>query len=167
MIISKVNPLYETVCYQIGGTIFEIETSCGSSGLLYSKMTRFIKLETVKILGDKESQVRYNNDSTLFAGLSLQKERTANTYPDNITALHARLSQEDALVSGNSSIASQKRTLFQYAADNNFSANLFPPRRRFRRNRDRQGWGEMIRLAEDGKAKTVIGKDISRMSGIL
>ena len=76
MIISKVNPLNETVFYQIGGTIFEIETSCGSSGLLYSKMTRFIKLETVKILGDKESQVRYNNDSTLFAGLSSLSMRT-------------------------------------------------------------------------------------------
>ena len=76
MIISKVNPLYETVCYQIGGTIFEIETSRGGPSLFYDKMTRFIKLETVKILGDKESQVRYNNDSTLFAGLSSLSMRT-------------------------------------------------------------------------------------------
>ncbi|WP_269477143.1 hypothetical protein [Hominibacterium faecale] len=29
------NPLNETVYYKIGGTIFEIETSCGGSELLY------------------------------------------------------------------------------------------------------------------------------------
>ena len=29
------NPLNETVYYKIGGTILEIETSCGGSELLY------------------------------------------------------------------------------------------------------------------------------------
>ena len=50
---KKGNPLNETVCYKIGGTIFEIETSCGGSELLYDKMTRLIKAETVKTPGDK------------------------------------------------------------------------------------------------------------------
>ena len=37
---KKGNPLHETVCYKIGGTVFEIETSCGGSELLYDKMKR-------------------------------------------------------------------------------------------------------------------------------
>ena len=28
---KKGNPLNETVCYKIGGTVFEIETACGGS----------------------------------------------------------------------------------------------------------------------------------------
>ena len=32
---KKCNHLNETVCYKIGGTVFEIETSCGGSELLY------------------------------------------------------------------------------------------------------------------------------------
>ena len=48
------NPLNETVCYKIGGTIFEIETSCGGSELLYDKMKRLIKSETVKPPNDKQ-----------------------------------------------------------------------------------------------------------------
>ena len=68
------NPLNETVCYKIGGTVFEIETSCGGSELLYDKMTRLIKAETVKTPGDKEMTERYNSDSNLFVGRSLQEE---------------------------------------------------------------------------------------------
>ncbi len=71
---KKGNPLHETVCYKIGGTIFEIETSCGGSELLYDKMTRLIKSETVKTPGDKEMKERYNSDSNLFVGRSLQEE---------------------------------------------------------------------------------------------
>ena len=67
-------PTEETVCYKIGGTVFEIETSCGRSELLYDKMTRLIKAETVKTPGDKEMEERYNNDSNLFVGRSLQEE---------------------------------------------------------------------------------------------
>ncbi len=40
------NPLSETVYYKIGGTVFEIETSCGGSELLYDKMVRLIKSES-------------------------------------------------------------------------------------------------------------------------
>ena len=68
------NPLHETVTYKIGGTIFEVSTICGGSGLLYDKMKRLIKSETVKTPADKEREVRYNEDSNLFVGRSLQEE---------------------------------------------------------------------------------------------
>ena len=69
---KKGNPLHETVCYKIGGTIFEIETSCGGSEPLYDKMKRLIKSEIVKTPTDKEKEVRYNEDNNLFVGRSLQ-----------------------------------------------------------------------------------------------
>jgi len=68
------NPFHETVCYKIGGTVFEIETSCGGSELLYDKMARLIKSETVKTPTDKSDKVRYNADTNLFVGRSLQEE---------------------------------------------------------------------------------------------
>lgn len=68
------NPLNETVCYKIGGTVFEIETSCGGSELLYDKMKRLIKSETVKTPTDKVKEVRYNENNNLFVGRSLQEE---------------------------------------------------------------------------------------------
>ena len=71
---KKGNPLNETVCYKIGGTVFEIETTCGGSELLYDKMTRLIKAETVETPADKKSKERYNSDSNLFVGRSLQEE---------------------------------------------------------------------------------------------
>ena len=50
---------------------------------------------------------------------------TANTYkPRQITALHARLSQEDTLEGDSNSIVNQKAVLSKYAADNGFS-NLY------------------------------------------
>ncbi len=70
----KGNPLHETVTYQIGGTIFEVETICGGSELLYDKMERLIKAETAKTPTDKKEKVRYNEDSNLFVGRSLQEE---------------------------------------------------------------------------------------------
>ena len=51
---------------------------------------------------------------------------TANTnYPDNITALYARLSQEDALDGESNSIANQKKILLNYATDNDFPNPTF------------------------------------------
>lgn len=41
------NPLQETICYKIGGTVFEIETSCGGTEALYDKMVRLIRSETI------------------------------------------------------------------------------------------------------------------------
>ncbi|WP_368234342.1 DUF4368 domain-containing protein [Anaerotruncus rubiinfantis] len=89
---------------------------------------------------------------------------TNTNYPDNITALYARLSQEDALDGESNSIANQKKILLKYAKDNGFPNPLF-----FIDDGvsgvtfDRPGWNEMIRLAEMGKVKTVIVKDMSRM----
>ena len=53
---QKGNPLHETVTYKIGGTIFEVSTICGGSELLYSKMERLIKAESVKTPTDKEKE---------------------------------------------------------------------------------------------------------------
>ena len=89
---------------------------------------------------------------------------TNTNYPDNITALYARLSQEDALDGESNSIANQRKILQKYADDNSFSNPLF-----FIDDGvsgvtfDRPGWNEMISLAETGKVKTVIVKDMSRM----
>ena len=71
---QKGNPLHETVTYKIGGTIFEVSTICGGSEPLYSKMERLIKAESGKTPTDKEKEVRYNKDSNLFVGRSLQEE---------------------------------------------------------------------------------------------
>ena len=90
---------------------------------------------------------------------------TANTnYPDNITALYARLSQEDALDGESNSIANQKKILLKYATDNGFpNPAFFIDDGVSGVTFDRPGWNEMIRLAEAGKVKTVIVKDMSRM----
>ena len=57
-----------------GGTYYEVSTSCGGSERLRDKMIRLIKSETVKTPTDKEKEVRYNEDSNLFVGRSLQEE---------------------------------------------------------------------------------------------
>ena len=90
---------------------------------------------------------------------------TANTnYPDNITALYARLSQEDALDGESNSIANQKKILLKYATDNGFpNPTFFIDDGVSGVTFDRPGWNEMIRLAEAGKIRTVIVKDMSRM----
>lgn len=90
---------------------------------------------------------------------------TANTnYPDNITALYARLSQEDALDGESNSIANQKKILLKYATDNGFpNPAFFIDDGVSGVTFDRPGWNEMIRLSEAGKVTTVIVKDMSRM----
>lgn len=89
---------------------------------------------------------------------------TEKNYPDNITALYARLSQEDALDGESNSIANQKKILLKYAADNGFpNPTFFIDDGVSGVTFDRPGWNEMIRLAEAGKVKTVIVKDMSRM----
>lgn len=89
---------------------------------------------------------------------------TTNIYPDDITALYARLSQEDALDGESNSIANQKKILFKYATDNGFpNPTFFIDDGVSGVTFDRPGWNEMISLAEAGKVKTVIVKDMSRM----
>ena len=90
---------------------------------------------------------------------------TANiNYPDNITALYARLSQEDALDGESNSIANQKKILLKYATDNGFpNPAFFIDDGVSGVTFDRPGWNKMIQLAEAGKVRTVIVKDMSRM----
>ena len=89
---------------------------------------------------------------------------TTTNYPDNITALYARLSQEDALDGESNSIANQKKILLKYATDNGFpNPTFFIDDGVSGVTFDRPGWNEMIRLAEAGKVRTVIVKDMSRM----
>ena len=68
------NPLQETICYKIGGTVFEIETSCGGTEPLYDKMVRLIRSEAIAASADKEDKPQYNKDRNLFVGRSLQEE---------------------------------------------------------------------------------------------
>ena len=58
-------PTEETVCYKIGGTYYEVSTSCGGSERLRDKMIRLIKSETVKTPNDKQGQAMYNKYSTI------------------------------------------------------------------------------------------------------
>ena len=51
---KKGKPTEETVCYKIGGTYYEVSTSCGGSERLRDKMIRLIKSETVKPPNDKQ-----------------------------------------------------------------------------------------------------------------
>ena len=51
---EKGKPTEETVCYKIGGTYYEVSTSCGGSERLRDKMIRLIKSETVKQPNDKQ-----------------------------------------------------------------------------------------------------------------
>ena len=89
---------------------------------------------------------------------------TAKNYPDNITALYARLSQEDALDGDSNSIVNQKKILLKYAEDNGFpNPTFFIDDGVSGVTFDRPGWNEMIGLSEAGKVKTVIVKDMSRM----
>lgn len=89
---------------------------------------------------------------------------TNTIYPDNITALYARLSQEDALDGESNSIANQKKILLKYATDNGFpNPTFFIDDGVSGVTFDRPGWNKMIHLAELGKVKTVIVKDMSRM----
>ena len=68
------NPMNETVWYKIGGTYYEVETSCGGSEPLYDKLVRLLKSETFADPADKEEKARYNDGSNLFVGRSLQEE---------------------------------------------------------------------------------------------
>ena len=67
------NPLQETVCYKLGGTVYEVHTSYGGTEPLYDKMVRLIRSETITD-ADKDHKARYNKDSNLFVGRSLQEE---------------------------------------------------------------------------------------------
>ena len=68
------NPLQETICYRLGGTVYEVHTSCGGTEPLYDKMVRLIRSEAIASSADKRDKPQYNKDSNLFVGRSLQEE---------------------------------------------------------------------------------------------
>lgn len=78
------NHQYETVTYEIGGTFYEVSTSCAGSELLYDKMKRLIKEESGKTPADKKREVRYNKDSNSIVNHDVMY-RGWNT-PKNITS---------------------------------------------------------------------------------
>lgn len=84
--------------------------------------------------------------------------------PDAITALYCRLSQEDALDGDSNSIINQKAILSKYASDSNYSSPQFYIDDGWSgTNFERPSFKEMIKDIEDGKVKTVIVKDMSRL----
>ena len=90
---------------------------------------------------------------------------TANTYkPEQITALYARLSQEDALDGDSNSIVNQRAVLTKYASDNGFTLPVF-----FIDDGvsgvtfDRPNFKRMITEIKAGNVATVIVKDMSRL----
>ena len=84
--------------------------------------------------------------------------------PDTITALYCRLSQEDALDGDSNSIINQKTILSKYANDNNYlSPQFYIDDGWSGTNFERPSFKEMIKDIEDGKVKTVIVKDMSRL----
>ena len=84
--------------------------------------------------------------------------------PDTITALYCRLSQEDALDGDSNSIINQKVILCKYASDNNYpSPQFYIDDGWSGTNFERPSFKEMINDIEDGKVKTVIVKDMSRL----
>lgn len=47
------NPERETVCYKIGGTLYEVSTSCGGTERLQDKIIRLMKSENSPTPYDK------------------------------------------------------------------------------------------------------------------
>lgn len=84
--------------------------------------------------------------------------------PDTITALYCRLSQEDALDGDSNSIINQKAILGKYANDNqHFNPKFYIDDGWSGTNFERPSFKEMINDIENGKVKTVIVKDMSRL----
>ncbi|MFR9216026.1 MAG: hypothetical protein ACLVKK_07315 [Ruthenibacterium sp.] len=59
---QKGNPLQETICYKIGGTVFEIETSCGGTEPLIELVWNSIG--EVKLPGDDQTVKRQRKGRT-------------------------------------------------------------------------------------------------------
>ena len=84
--------------------------------------------------------------------------------PGTITALYCRLSQENALDGDSNSIINQKAILSKYVNDNNYlSPQFYIDDGWSGTNFERPSFKEMIKDIEDGKVKTVIVKDMSRL----
>lgn len=78
--------------------------------------------------------------------------------------IYTRLSRDDERTGESVSIENQKKILLKYATDNGFpNPTFFIDDGVSGVTFDRPGWNEMIRLAEAGKVRTIIVKDMSRM----
>lgn len=83
---------------------------------------------------------------------------------DKITALYCRLSRDDELSEESNSIKNQKSILSKYAQDNNFhNIKFFIDDGYSGTTFTRPAFMEMMELAENGKIKTIIVKDHSRL----
>jgi len=83
---------------------------------------------------------------------------------NKITALYARLSQEDAIDGDSNSIVNQKAILLKYATDNGFSnPTFFIDDGVSGVTFDREGFNQMLAEIEAGNVATVIVKDMSRL----
>ena len=67
------NPLQETACYRLGGTVYEVHTSCGGTELLYDKMVRLIRSEAIAASADKEDKPQYNKAATCLSGVHYRR----------------------------------------------------------------------------------------------
>ena len=86
------------------------------------------------------------------------------TTTGQITALYARLSQEDALEGDSNLIVNQKAVLSKYAADNGFcNPTFFIDGGVSGVTFDRPNFNRMIAEIEAGNVSTVIVKDMSRL----
>ena len=83
---------------------------------------------------------------------------------DKITALYCRLSRDDELAGESNSIKNQKSILSKYAKDNNFqNIKFFVDDGYSGTTFTRPAFMELMELAEQGKIRTIIVKDHSRL----
>ena len=74
------NPANETVTYKIGGTYFEVSTSCGGSEPLFEKMKRLIKSESVKTPTDKKKRSAIMKIATCLSGVHYRRNEHDSKY---------------------------------------------------------------------------------------
>ena len=85
-------------------------------------------------------------------------------YNNQITALYCRLSQEDENKGDSDSIVHQKDILTRYAADNGFTnTEIFTDDGYSGVSFKRPDFQRLLNLMENGKVKTLITKDLSRL----
>lgn len=89
---------------------------------------------------------------------------TNNRQTEEITALYERLSRDDDIIGESNSIVNQKAMLEKYAKENGFS-NLvhYTDDGYSGGNFERPSWKKLVADIEEGKVRTVIAKDMSRI----
>ena len=67
------NPLQETVCYKLGGTVYEVHTSCGGTEPLYDKMVRLIRAKPLPHLLTKKRNRSIIRTATCLSGVHYRR----------------------------------------------------------------------------------------------